>query len=207
MCDDETPYLELGEHLRALWISHYRAMLKRQTGKPSAYSSSVRYDGGVSNGTKHEGIWSGLAAKIREANLDPELLFQVLFAEVKNKPYPQYLLSPSNIQRYKEALVDNVDQMEQDLLLQKRAFQLAVAKEEVFYGRSQSTVERVLDDMTIAISDLFRYCVASQSNMERIKRRFHKRAIAEYSKNSLAYSRIWGDCIPPELHSLSGRDK
>jgi len=166
------------------------------------YYPSPAFDGGLDeDGKRHKRLWPRLALKVIKACLSPSQFIRAQFAGKHTySPMPGHLISDKAIRRAKNFQKADRTTIHVAFVGQLRTWSLEVLDAKDFYTWPDPVIWAfVLENESIALSSLFRYCQACSlkfKNMRPIRDTYRVRAFAQYLRNPASYDEVWGDALP-----------
>jgi hypothetical protein len=152
-------------------------------------------------------VWHQVADICLQQELDPEVLVAALFTPIRRPlPTPNVLKSPKFLERAERVMSLRVDELRDALEIQKQIYTTEIGHLQRAYKISAAEAGReALTQTGIALSSLFRYCVAAKAGDEELASHFRDGALRHYLFNRSAYDEGWGDFIPRELKRAAKR--
>jgi hypothetical protein len=192
-------------HLRALYWEHYRVASQAITGREATLGDRYmpQWDGDPTGATNRAtvSVWHEVARICLQQGLDPEMLVSALFTPIRRPlPTPNVLKSPQFLERAERVLASRAAELRDALELQKQLYSSEIRFLQRAYRSSAAEAGREAITQTgIALSSLFRYCVAARAGDGALAAHFRDGALRHYLFNRSAYDEGWGDFIPREL--------
>lgn len=210
--------LQMAQQLKSAYTIERVCYESCRDGKASSYQPSKRWDGieveevdGVSEEVPLENIWLKVAKDLHAKGIDPVFYVRRIFSTINGKlsspPLPNQLLSNQSLQRYKKGVESLPVEIELAYKYQVSLAKTRILSQQTLYGRTmvQATL-RVLTDVTLSLSALFRYCLARnmQANgfveaFAELAEEYKVEAAIQYVRHQSEYSRIWGRSIPEDF--------
>lgn len=194
----------LSDQVREFWIAEHRAYVRRTKSVLSDFQSSARWDGGrTAGGVRCKPIWPKVAAVIANNGLDPRMFVAAQFQYRTSgpPPTPNIMLSQSALERYNAYVAHQPDDLLTDLKLQVEEFNRCCRRLSPLYGEGKSAITAILADRGLALSALFRYCIAFNEGLVNYAAIWQDPARTQYHRRRPQYDEVWGDCIPEHLRS------
>lgn len=198
--------------------SSYESLVVAFGGKKRnrAYRPSKRHDGGANwdvqageypEGTIYESVWQKIAVSLFRDKIDPVFYVQRIFAVIssryENPPTPEQLLSERYRRIYAESLEDSEHELALALMIQSNLAKNQILLAQIDGGVSmEEAVEEVLVNDRLALSSLFRYCLAASMRSKRFRRymeNYRVGAAVQYLRQAEDYDEGWGEFVPNEL--------
>ncbi len=184
--------------------------------KHKSYRPSRKHDGGADwdeksgeypEGTIYESVWQKTAVKLFQEKIDPVFYIQRIFAIIsgryENPPTPAQLLSERYRRIYAESFEDGYKELALALSIQSNLAKNQILLAQIDGGVSmEDAVEEVLVNDRLALSSLFRYCLAASMRTKRFRRHmenYRVGAAVQYLRQAEDYDEGWGEFIPEEL--------
>ena len=195
---------QLATYVREVYLFERRAFEEQLAGIPSSYRSSSYWDGGVTATGKRSTIWERVAKFIIDKKLPVDTFIRRQF-QYADGPYvikPNQLYNAAAMDRYLRGRSSD----HQEILLAWRSQHSALAvalvacqdmaameNEELSKTSLQATV---LLNEDVALSALFRYCLAKSEGLTEISRLYRDAAALQYMRHRKDYDQIWKNWIP-----------
>ncbi len=182
------------------------------------YRVSRRDDGGPNwddslgeypEGQVHKSVWQKIVVTLFKEQIDPVDYIRCVFAAISgwlaSPPLPRTLLSKRYRRIYKDYLETAGDELDLALRIQRNLAENLIVLAQVDGGVSmEEAVEEVLVNDRLALSSLFRYCLAVSMKGKRFTRlaeRYRVGAAVQYVRQAEDYTQAWGDFIPEHLRT------
>jgi len=189
---------QMARIIRAIYILERRRKEEALTGLPSHYRSHVMWDGGEHRGRTYSSVWLKIARFVLEHRLEPVLLIEAQFRKPsKIVLEPTGILSSDALFVYQE-FTQYLDAHEPiSFNHQKQVCRNAAAD---LYAATNWTDDEimgsVLFDESLAMTPLFRYCMAKSLKIERVYTDYLHKAVLQYIPRKQLYDNVWGNFIP-----------
>lgn len=193
---------ELADQIRELWISEHQNYVRHKTHHICTYNPGPRWDGGrTADGKRHESIWLKIAQRVYDHGLDWKVLVLAMFEyhKLSTPPPPNLVFAKQGSQRYFSYQNKNAGDMLLDLRVQVDEFERAYYQARLFFDQTKDAVEYVLNNKTLGLSALFRYCVAYREGLLTIADDWKADALRMYFGRKNDYDEAWTGCIPEAL--------
>lgn len=193
---------ELAARVRELWIAEHQTFILRVTGKRGTYRPSPRHDGGVDcHGRKHQSVWKKIARLCLDHGLDYARLVRAVFAfhKFQTPPSPDLAHNTTGRQRYYRSLEESPRDVLRELRIQLAELERALGMARALYGETPEAVHYVLANGSLALSSLFRYCLAQREGLADLADMWRDEARRQYFSCKAEYDAAWGDAIPAAL--------
>lgn len=209
---------ELAAAVKAAYVRERTVLQTLSAGTESRYRPPKRYDG-LPEVTDDDGnviekavpsAWYKLARFFRDNQLEPDEFVRAVFSDRAfdtRPPEPSQLRSARAWASWEAYLASNRACLQAEFVTQK-----AIARGKVSYHQTYSGLDYegshiyVVLDPDLALSPLFRYCLAATLGgvrLERAAKRFEAAACLQYSRYPKVYREVWGEFIPKGFAGLS----
>lgn len=187
---------------------------RKQRYKPSKHWDGAEKDDRDPELTGRDNVWIKTAAHLYDRGIDPAEFVRLVFAAINDKvdapPLPSQLLSPKTFAKYTRGArtlpleVANAFETQRALAKSRVCVKVRLCQK-----TTADAVEEVLYDEALALSALFRYCLAvsMQEKGKRFKEAaeaFKARAAIQYMRHKAQYDQSW-TCIPPKFKAEASR--
>jgi len=197
---------------RTSYISHKTNHELAKTGVPS-YSLAGMWDGKKDRaGKKRRPIWPNIARFMLRNALDPDACISARFRKIRdtNKDVkPNQIASAAWLQFYKAACDVDGREFAIQLRSEKQLCEMGIeeAREDGHSGK-EAWLMALLDD-GLAISPLFRVCLADSEGLDRVVSYYVTEAMVQYLAAPEAYDEHWCEWIPQDFKDevLHARDR
>lgn len=114
---------------------------------------------------------------------------------------PKQLWTPKALEAYRKFVQESEGIIADRLAAETRVFEARLFEYQPFLqGRTKEEQWRfLLNDTTLALTPLFRYCVAASCSFHPIMDQYEEQALYQYLGNRQAYDMHWSAVIPPRL--------
>ncbi len=196
---------ELASRVRATYIRERIEALER-LGRSAKYTPGPYWDGGLykkrgadlgSAATKRKNFWEQAARWFTEHNLNYEEVIQTIFKSYRPQyPEPNQIIGLRPLQ-----LCRRQEEYQKQVIITGFETQKEAARQKLFFSCEMGMTNAeawsaMLQDTTLPISALFRYCLAVSENYQSFARRFHDAALLQYLGNRAVYDAVWKKWIP-----------
>jgi hypothetical protein len=208
----------IANEIREQYITRRREYETAQQGSESKYLPSAHWDGGQNRqGHTRSNIWKRIAALCIEHGVDHYQYVQQVFMNPVHKraPQPNWLLGERMLNEYKSdsrpvgkavraAYIARAFE-EERARLEERLFEWDdIISHDKDREYTELEIQRaILGDDNLALTPLFRFCLAIQKRQDDIAEYFYGMAILQYLRYPEAYRRVWGDMIPGWFHKAA----
>jgi hypothetical protein len=199
--------------VRAAYVEARSVFESRREGRAVPYSPPRQYDGkkavrfrddGADLVATKEAIWLRLWKWFQQHKITPELYFDVIFSDMpltaKHQVEPASIAHDNRLTAYRRLLPKFEDEARSALRIQTIAARNQVTYRQLVENLDCDTaVAKTVDDMSIELSPLFRYCLAVSSGgplAMAAGRRWRKEAKAQYDRYAGLYYRTWKSVLP-----------
>lgn len=150
--------------------------------------------------------WASMVRSLLAARVDPVQYVQILFQVTRRKLSvlipPTELTSQKNMKLYQEQCPQqSMDARVEFVTQQSTAHRHLVQRMEMYSLSSADATADILLDDSLALSNLFRYCLANSmpagSKAKELAEVFRAGAYIEYVRNGEQYSTWWSKWLPP----------
>ena len=200
---------ELGQAIRAEYINQRRTWASIGSGREVKYKPASRWDEGYKSpgGKRTEPIWPRVAQFLLDNQIHnyPRFIQAIFEQQGRRRPPPQpnYLHGEKALAVWRKVAlrVDDRVQIMEDWAMEKQAFAQAVIKERYFdpEATERDLLQGVIADDTVALSPLYRYCVATGEGLPRHAKFYAETALRQYVVARDLYDEVWGGWIPEHL--------
>lgn len=195
--------------IRRLYFACWRMEALRREGVESAWGSKrvPMYDGGDTDSGTYTPIWPRIARLCLAEQAEPAAFVRAQFAGRRGPPpQPNALLGPDAVARWRASIPRAEDDARTALAVQRRTFVVEAKWRVVASGHAFDDAEagrRVLVDRNVALSGLFRHCMATRAVAPAIAAEFAGPALSQYLFQRDAYDRAWDGWIPGPLRAAA----
>ena len=177
---------------------HYRSLFDKRP---------YRLHPGGAMDKKYSTCWFKIMSFARENELDPETLIRSVFQTWQRvfAPMPNQFYNDQALLAYRVTLRTQHDQVRQAFRSQQFAcsrelWELTDTQPEASLSSRQRSV---LLSRTVAMSALFRYCLACTQKYVDIADKYYEAAVRQYVPCADCYDEIWGELIPAEFRATA----
>lgn len=208
--------LRMAKQLKQVYTIERIVYESCRDGKASGYKPSPKWDGkvlmtsdAVLEDTPLNNVWVKVARDLHSKGIEPasyvRRVFSTLHGKLGTPPMPNQLLSPQAMRRYREGS-ENI-QYEIELAYRH---QMNLARQRIISYQTVSNIAmpdavlRVLNDTTLSLSALLRYCLAFDmlshgEGFKSLAEEFKGEAALQYMRHQEEYDNSWGSTIPVEF--------
>jgi hypothetical protein len=201
----------LAQQIRHAYITQYRVHYLARHGVPTDFGSRPmpRWDGGrAGDGRLYKPIWYEIARVAYARQISPEDMITAAFHgwDRKDPPWPSNLLSAEVIRRAEAHPGITAENLRQTLRSQRDIWRTETG----IYAYlnkvdEEEAASRVLRNLRLELSAIFRYCMASLAGDVPVIEMFEVHALRQYAYSRRAYDKGWGELIPDRLRALADR--
>lgn len=211
---------QLGQQLKSAYTverefyEQQRDRTRKRGYKPNKNWDGVAKDDYDPESTGRDNIWIKTAVHLHSRGIDPADFVRLVFSAINDKvdapPLPNQLLSPKTFAKYTKGArtlpLEVAGAFETQRALAKSR---VCVKVRLCQKSTADAVEEVLYDETLALSALFRYCLAVSmkgkgKQFEDAANSFKERAALQYVRHKAQYDESW-TCIPPKFKAEASR--
>jgi hypothetical protein len=211
-------HLKQAQRLKSAYIVERQTYETRRDNVESSYRPSPKYDGGYRRadmdhpeGQVLDNIWLAVVRALTVKKIDPveyvHKLFSALAGTKTAPPAPDRLTSERWMQVYREGEEINRVEVKLSLVLQQKLARQLVAEKVYSYGLSvNDAIRAVLLDEEAALSWLFRYCLAVNTQdpkVRRLAKLFWVGAALQFIQAKEQYKLYWDKWIPPRFDKVA----
>jgi len=202
--DEEILCEKLAKRIRQAYIRERRRHQRAITGKEGKYGIKAmpRWDGGRDDeGVNRKSIWLDIARHLLDMKcLSPERFVQAQFVE-KRPPQPPMLKSEAAWDRFLRFDSDAEERLKNEFKSECFVFAAQCQSASTWFPDYDKIAlwRFVLKDLEVALSALFRFCVAASEDFGDVTAQFHDLALQEYLQDPHGYDCAWGENIPDFL--------
>ncbi len=195
----------VARRLRSLYWEHYRIASKAITGRDERFGDRYmpQWDGDSTGLTSRStvSVWHAVAASCLDRQIDPEALVAALFTPLRRPlPLPNAMRGEKFLEKVEAVAAERIVELKAVLASQKETYRVEIRYLMRAYGIDEARAGReALTETGVALSSLFRYCVARRVGDDVLADHFMEGALRLYLFNRSAYDASWGDFIPAEL--------
>jgi hypothetical protein len=206
---------ELAASIRLAYVQQRSEYESRRVGSPVVYNIPARYkgkggvvlEGGLQLQKASRPIWESLAEKFLRLKIDPPAYISFIFNQqylARYAPEPNQLLADKAV-----ALWRRETSTRNEVAAVLRKVQTDTLDVEVFTVKRMNGVDEVtaiaavLASSSVALSALFRYCVAKASYAKTKRKIFkalakawYRGAVLQFMKNKNGYTSYWKELLP-----------
>lgn len=176
---------------------------------PHSYDGSFRPTQGM---VAEDSVWHKMMLFYAAQKIDPHAFMGYMFGRCEpggRLPEPNMLYGPKSIAKWERAQEEKGREIETILTVQTQ-----IAKNQIGYlqriceRKVHDSYAMVLADTTLALSALFRYCLASSiegSRFRRIAANYEVDASLQFERYRKYYLRHWKDFLPNGFAKRSGK--
>lgn len=201
----------IAKEVRTQYIRRRRAHETTASNIASMYEPSVHWDGGVSRcGHRRSSIWESVAKFCIKHKLDHFDYVQQIFINPPSRrsPQPNHLLSQRVLRQYREAscaksiaakvaYINTAFEAERCRLHERLSEWADIINHDESRDYTEYEIQRaILGDDNLALTPLFRFCLAIQQQQDDIAEYYYAGAILQYLRFAPAYRIVWGPLIP-----------
>lgn len=200
--------------VREEYIRQRRAWLCLDGRNPN-FTPGRQWDTGRTGvgGKRSPPVWVKIAQFLVDNEISdyPAFIRRVFEERGPHKPAPQpnHLYGPSALRIWKQSV------SERELLIrtkqaweqQKKSFAMAASKHgRVFPDADEAEcLKAAITRDTVALTPLYRYCVAVGEGLPEIAEMYEQDALNQYHLSPTLYDKVWGGWIPEQLRKQSER--
>jgi hypothetical protein len=199
---------EMADFVREIYIINRRLVEERMNpkGNGSQYTPGAFWDGGFHSKTNtyRKAIWPTVRDFIIEHQVSTEEYIRFVADTCRGRFSPTALVSEKQVAAFKATSVQDL----REAFIAERRAQENVFESAVFEAQTdceivgedvpaeQEVQTTVLSDKQLAMSALFRYCVAWRLRRPDLMQLFRGAAAVQYLQYTATYDETWNDLLP-----------
>ena len=189
----------MSDHIRSVYIQ-CRRFRPGQRG----FTVHPKWDGGKdSRGRQYKPIWPKIARFMFEHRLDVSaclLLRFELATEKQYPPNPDDVATPRYLEDYKAVSQETVADLGFMLNAEKELCLVEISEANASFSiNGKPAWIMVLGNDDLALSPLFRYCLASSEGLTDLVKKNEIEAILQYIVSTRGYDKAWAEWIPTKF--------
>lgn len=199
---------DLAATIRKYYISSYRSKETSQ-GRPGRWTPGVYWDGGwdSNRNIERESAWKKAAEFLLKHQLGVgPYLHYLIWDHSRGLPKPSWIWQKKIHEAYDRYVELSGQDEEMNIFytfnIQQQTLRQAVAWHNdavecgFDVGGKSGIQRRILADRHIALSALFRLCLAASEGLQDFYDEYHVAAVTQYVQAADLYDAVWGDWIP-----------
>ena len=203
----------VADECRAIYIRERQLFQMMMNGDERQYIPNKKWDGNdFPDSYDEKSVWPKIASFTIEHQFDPAVCIWARFQHQKSMnnrrpPMPNQIALDKYVDMYKVAIEQSSEAIKQQLEFDREYLkkELRILRLDDAELSSKEACELVLLDETIPVSPLFRYCLAHQEGLDKVKEWFFDAACSQYRRFPNQYVAYWEEAKIPK--SISGKVK
>ena len=189
----------LAAHIRDKYIEFRRLGLGN-----SNYELHAKWDGSEdSAGRGHKNVWPSIAQFMLDNQLNVSSCLALCFDLAQDRteiPLPSHITAPWRLTGYREVSDTSPQLLGYMLTAEKQLCRTEFYEATSEFGMSgEDALRYILGNESLALSPLFRFCLAYSENMTDMVEEFKLDAVLQYIVSMDGYDKAWDDWVPGEF--------